>query len=118
MNWPSEYMKARMAFFDMRMSTRLQNCLIYEGIYTLEDAAKLTEAELLAIPNLGRRCLNEIKALLAERGMKPRHPDMDDPLLRSLLVKAESTRDALQKASAAHGEVTAAIKRRRKELGI
>ena len=40
-----------------------------ENIYYIGDLIQRTETELLKTPNLGRKSLNEIKEVLASRGL-------------------------------------------------
>jgi len=47
----------------------LANCLKAENIYYIGDLIQRTETELLKTPNLGRKSLNEIKEVLASRGL-------------------------------------------------
>ena len=49
--------------------TGLKNCLKAENIYYIGDLIQRTENELLKTPNLGRKSLNEIKEVLAARGL-------------------------------------------------
>jgi DNA-directed RNA polymerase alpha subunit len=51
------------------ISTRIANALWRDGIETLGDLTKRTEADLLDIPNLGPACLAVVKAALAEHGL-------------------------------------------------
>ena len=48
---------------------RSANCLKAENIYYIGDLIQRTENELLKTPNLGRKSLNEIKEVLASRGL-------------------------------------------------
>ena len=48
---------------------RSANCLKAENIYYIGDLIQRTENELLKTPNLGRKSLNEIKEVLAARGL-------------------------------------------------
>src|SRR3954453_22925148 len=52
------------------LSPRSANCLMYMGITTYEKLARLSESELLRIPNFGRRSLNEVKESLLARGLR------------------------------------------------
>ena len=45
------------------------NCLKAEDIYYIGDLIQRTETELLKTPNLGRKSLNEIKEVLASKGL-------------------------------------------------
>jgi DNA-directed RNA polymerase subunit alpha len=48
---------------------RSANCLKAENIYYIGDLIQRSETELLKTPNLGRKSLNEIKEVLASRGL-------------------------------------------------
>ena len=45
------------------------NCLKAENIYYIGDLIQRGENELLKAPNLGRKSLNEIKDVLASKGL-------------------------------------------------
>jgi DNA-directed RNA polymerase subunit alpha len=54
---------------DLELTVRSANCLKAENIYYIGDLIQRTETELLKTPNLGRKSLNEIKEVLAARGL-------------------------------------------------
>jgi DNA-directed RNA polymerase subunit alpha len=54
---------------DLELTVRSANCLKAENIYYIGDLIQRTESELLKTPNLGRKSLNEIKEVLASRGL-------------------------------------------------
>ena len=54
---------------DIDLTVRSANCLKAENIYYIGDLIQRTENELLKTPNLGRKSLNEIKEVLAARGL-------------------------------------------------
>lgn len=54
---------------DFELSVRARNCLTQLGVETLRDLCKLTEQELLASKNFGETSLEEIKKVLAEKGL-------------------------------------------------
>lgn len=54
---------------DLELTVRSANCLKAENIYYIGDLIQRTEQELLKTPNLGRKSLNEIKEVLAGRGL-------------------------------------------------
>jgi DNA-directed RNA polymerase subunit alpha len=54
---------------DLELTVRSANCLKAESINYIGDLIQRTENELLKAPNLGRKSLNEIKEVLASRGL-------------------------------------------------
>ncbi|MEJ5210122.1 MAG: DNA-directed RNA polymerase subunit alpha [Burkholderiales bacterium] len=54
---------------DLELTVRSANCLKAENIYYIGDLIQRTETELLKTPNLGRKSLNEIKDVLASKGL-------------------------------------------------
>ena len=54
---------------DLELTVRSANCLKAENIYYIGDLIQRSETELLKTPNLGRKSLNEIKEVLATRGL-------------------------------------------------
>ncbi len=54
---------------ELELTVRSANCLKAESIYYIGDLIQRTETELLRTPNLGRKSLNEIKEVLAARGL-------------------------------------------------
>src|SRR3982750_2957698 len=55
---------------DFELSVRSRNCLKKMNIRTLGDLLKTGEQELLSYKNFGETSLNEIKALLAQKGLR------------------------------------------------
>ena len=54
---------------ELELTVRSANCLKAENIYYIGDLIQRNENELLKTPNLGRKSLNEIKEVLASRGL-------------------------------------------------
>lgn len=54
---------------ELELTVRSANCLKAESINLIGDLIQRTENELLKTPNLGRKSLNEIKEVLAARGL-------------------------------------------------
>ncbi len=80
---------------DFELSVRSRNCLRQMSIRTLGDLLRTSEAELLAYKNFGETSLNEIKAMLTQKGLKlgqavqpPEPPAPVVPLLRVASVDA------------------------------
>lgn len=59
-----------MPITDFELSVRSRNCLKKMNIHTLGDLLKTTEQELLSYKNFGETSLSEIKALLAQKGLR------------------------------------------------
>jgi DNA-directed RNA polymerase subunit alpha len=55
---------------DFELSVRSRNCLKKMNIKTLGDLLRTTEPELLGYKNFGETSLNEIKQLLAAKGLR------------------------------------------------
>ncbi len=54
---------------ELELGVRSYNCLKREGIQTVGDLVSKTEAELLNIPNFGKKSIDEVKEKLASRGL-------------------------------------------------
>lgn len=55
---------------DFELTVRSRNCLKKMNVRTLGDLLKITEAELLSYKNFGDTSLTEIKAMLAQKGLR------------------------------------------------
>ncbi|MBI1337988.1 MAG: tetratricopeptide repeat protein [Phycisphaera sp.] len=55
---------------DFDLTVRTRNCLRKMNIRTLADLLRVTEAEMRSYKNLGESSIDEIKAMLAQRGLK------------------------------------------------
>ncbi len=55
---------------ELELSVRSANCLKNDNIHYIGDLIKKSEREMLRTPNFGRKSLNEIKAVLANMGLK------------------------------------------------
>ena len=54
---------------ELELTVRSANCLKVEKIHYIGDLVSRRESDLLKTPNLGRKSLNEIKDVLAARGL-------------------------------------------------
>ncbi|EKD45953.1 MAG: hypothetical protein ACD_69C00066G0003 [uncultured bacterium] len=54
---------------DLELTVRSANCLKGENIFFIGDLVQRDESSLLKTPNLGKKSLNEIKTVLATRGL-------------------------------------------------
>lgn len=57
---------------ELEIGVRSYNCLKREGIQTVADLVKRSEAELMNIPNFGRKSIEEVKENLAKMGLSLR----------------------------------------------
>lgn len=55
---------------DFELSVRSRNCLKQMNLRTVGDLLRISEQELLAYKNFGETSLNEIKAVLLQKGLK------------------------------------------------
>ncbi len=83
---------------DFELSVRSRNCLKKMNIRTLGDLLRTSEPELLSYKNFGETSLNEIKALLASKGLRLGQA-LEDP------AKAGGGAAAIRKPAAAAGAV-------------
>ncbi len=60
---------------ELDLNVRSYNCLKREGIQTVGELVSKTEAELLNIPNFGKKSIDEVKEKLANRGLSLRGED-------------------------------------------
>jgi len=54
---------------DLELTVRTRNCLRAARIDLLVELLSKTEADLLNIPNMGKKSVNEVKAVLEYRGL-------------------------------------------------
>jgi len=81
---------------DFELSVRARNCLKKMNIRTLGDLLRTTEAELLAYKNFGETSLQEIKAMLAQKGLRlgQAAEDADDPARSDVYEQLAESGDA------------------------
>lgn len=60
----------RLPVTDFELSVRSRNCLAKMGVRTLGDLVQKSEAELLSYKNFGETSLQEIKDVLAQKGLR------------------------------------------------
>jgi DNA-directed RNA polymerase alpha subunit len=53
----------------LELSERTANCLKNDNIVYIRDLVQKSEAKMLRMPNFGRKCLNEVKEVLAQMGL-------------------------------------------------
>lgn len=83
---------------DFELSVRARNCLKRVGVRVLGDLVKISEAELLSYKNFGETSLNEIKQMLASKGLR-----------LGQAVEAGSGRRTTEKLEHVKGKVSEAI---------
>ena len=77
---------------EFELSVRARNCLKKMNIHTLGQLVQLSETELLAYKNFGEASLNEIKQLLARKGLRlGQRPDEIDPATLVVAAAAAAT---------------------------
>ena len=61
---------------ELELGVRSYNCLKRVGIETIGDLTSKTEAELAAIPNFGRKSIEEVRETLAAHGLTLKGEDL------------------------------------------
>ena len=81
---------------EFELSVRSRNCLAKMNIDSLGDLVRKSEAELLAYKNFGETSLQEIKDILAQKGLRLGMGSEDEaPLYTTSRAEAEAQLDAL-----------------------
>jgi Bacterial RNA polymerase, alpha chain C terminal domain len=81
---------------ELEFSQRTANCLRNDNLVYVGDMVQRSEAEFLRTPNFGRKCLYEIKEVLAQMGLQP---GMNVPGWRPANIE-KLTKDGLTKHKA------------------
>ncbi len=55
---------------DLELSVRARNCLDSANMHTMRDLVSMSEADVMTLKNLGKTSLQEIRAKLADRGLR------------------------------------------------
>jgi DNA-directed RNA polymerase subunit alpha len=66
---PSAHGMENILIEELELGVRSYNCLKRVGIETIGDLVSKTEAELAAIPNFGKKSIEEVKETLAGQGL-------------------------------------------------
>ena len=83
---------------ELELGVRSYNCLKRVGIETIGDLVMKTENELAAIPNFGKKSIEEVKETLQQHGLNLRGDNGGGGGLR---VDADAPRVAQARSSAA-----------------
>jgi len=91
---------------ELEFSVRPLNCFCNEGIHTLRDIITKSEADLLRIPNFGRKSLHEVNELLGLFGLELRKTN-------SLTIEEEMTHAMarIRAAKVAYAEAVLEVQR-------
>ncbi len=100
-NPTQQILRTRVA--DFELSARARNCLQQMGIQTLNDLCSYTEAELLSSKNFGETSLEEIKQMLASRGLQLGQTSAKTPIQDLPEVDSSIDREMLEKPIASMG---------------
>ncbi len=103
---------------DFELSVRSRNCLRQMDIATLGDLLRTTEAELLSYKNFGETSLNEIKAMLSQKGLRLGQELHTEPVLAAR--PAEPSADAAVAMNVPVGNLELSVRSRKclQRLGI
>jgi DNA-directed RNA polymerase subunit alpha len=69
---PSAHGMENILIEELELGVRSYNCLKRVGIETIGDLISKSEAELAAIPNFGKKSIEEVKETLATHGLRLR----------------------------------------------
>ena len=100
-NPTQQILRTRVA--DFELSARARNCLQQMGVQTLNDLCSYTEAELLSSKNFGETSLEEIKQMLASRGLQLGQTSAKTPIQDFPEVDSSIDREILDKPIASMG---------------
>ncbi len=53
---------------ELQLNGRTSNCLLLEGITTVDQLSRMSDADLARIPNIGRNAIKEIRSALHTLG--------------------------------------------------
>ncbi len=107
---------------DFELSVRSRNCLKQMSIRTLGDLLRTTEAELLSYKNFGETSLNEIKALLTQKGFRLGHlaepVEAPQPLRQQSLMRFSGDAATAMRKPIAELELSVRSRKCLQRLGI
>ena len=66
----------------LNLSTRAKNCLLRNGVWTVDELLQWSDKDLLDINNFGRACLAEVK-----RALQANRIELSGPAVRSALLQ-------------------------------
>jgi DNA-directed RNA polymerase alpha subunit len=64
------YLNDNASIQELKLTIRTANCLMSEDIFTIGELISLGVIDLLKIPNMGTKSLNDIKGSLKKHGLK------------------------------------------------
>lgn len=96
---------------ELELSVRALYCFKNNGICTIRDLVTKSEAEILRIPNFGRKSLNEVKEILNVFGLKLR-----DTAILSIEEQMTHAMARARAAKVAYAEAALEVQRIAKRL--
>jgi DNA-directed RNA polymerase subunit alpha len=106
---------------DFELSVRSRNCLAKMGVANLGDLVRFTEQELLAHKNFGETSLQEIKDILAQKGLRlGMGRENEDEATRAFMgtERAQEDRDAVLKRPISELELSVRSRNCMATLGV
>ncbi len=106
---------------DFELSVRSRNCLAKMGVLSLGDLVRFTEQELLAHKNFGETSLQEIKDILAQKGLRlGMGRESEDEATRAFLgvERVQEDRDAILKRPISELELSVRSRNCMSTLGV
>lgn len=77
-NHPKSEETKALTIDELDFTVRTYNCLKHASIDTIDQLCKLTEDEVIAIRNISRKCIDEIKLKLSEIGKRLKSDDISE----------------------------------------
>lgn len=114
---PTLHLASRVTITDLELSVRSNNCLKAASIETLDELLSWKPAQLMDLPNFGRKCLDEVTDVVhrlgypsfgydgVPEGRQRRLPLLEDsaPLACLLLIQEVDSEESLPNRFATHG---------------
>jgi len=106
---------------DFELSVRSRNCLERMNAKTLGDLTRVTEVDLLSYKNFGETSLNEIKAMMASKGLRlgqALEKEAPSPKTPSAVFRVRSSEDGVMSKSISDLELSVRSRKCMQRLGI